>query len=274
MNDRREFEGRDAEAFVSGVLDRTAGKACARAAGQLDDLLDGRLTGLDRQLVQSHLAHCGPCRELAVTLGWLTPLLPAMAVVEPGPAFLAGVLARTSGAQRARVAVGRPTGAAGLMDRLGCWWEGRILRPGFAAQVAYAATVVLVLLTAVPGAPLRGVPEQALHLVTAGPQVTPLIGGALDRANAWVAVGTSNRLNAGREHVERSWDRVGQDLARRQTSTAQGRSELQQNLQALRRAVRRGDLGGAGYELLSAARLWPDIWREWWGITDQGPPPQ
>ncbi|MFT7700113.1 MAG: putative anti-sigma-YlaC factor YlaD, partial [Candidatus Krumholzibacteriia bacterium] len=87
---------RQNDAFVDGVLSRTTGQACERALGQLDDLMENRLQSFDRQLVQGHLEHCEGCRSVAVTVGWLQPLLPDMAEVKVSPDFLSGVLARTS----------------------------------------------------------------------------------------------------------------------------------------------------------------------------------
>ena len=109
-------------------------RACAPRS-LLPDLTDGALADLDRQLVQAHLEHCAPCRSLAVTMGWAGPVLPQLAVVDPGPAFTAAVLARTSRRQRLALPApqARPAGLPGLMDRLGRWWGERILQPGFAA---------------------------------------------------------------------------------------------------------------------------------------------
>ena len=162
MNGRRRNDDRD---FVRDVLARTSGSACDRACGLLPDLTDGRLETLDRQLVQQHLEHCPPCRAVAVTLGWLGGELASRACLEPGPGFTAAVLARTSGrtatARARRAAAVAGTGPGGLMDRFGRWWQERILRPGYAMQSAYAATVILVLLTATPLSPFRGAPGRA-----------------------------------------------------------------------------------------------------------------
>ena len=99
MNDERNhnrnnYDGRSSdddqrrrdEDLIRNVLERTSGSPCERAAGLLPDLTDGALEDLDRQLVQAHLEHCPGCRALAVTLGWLDPLLPKMAL-EPSEPF-------------------------------------------------------------------------------------------------------------------------------------------------------------------------------------------
>lgn len=259
--------GYDAEAFVNRVLSNTAGGACERARGQLADLMDDQLVGLDRQLVQAHLAHCTPCRALAVTFGWLTPLLPRMAVVEPGPDFLAGVLVRTSGSTRSRLTAaqgGEPAGLAGLMDRVGRWWQEQIQRPVFALQVAYVATVLLVLLTATPLSPLRGVPGRALELVSAGPQADPLLGPALAWAGNWVEVRSTAVVTGGHRTLAATWQELQGGLAPRLERTRPARQLLGQHLKAAGRRLQEREIGGAGYEALHALRDWNEAWTLWW----------
>ena len=164
------------ERFVQDVLARTSGTGCARALDMLPDLAEAGLADLDRRLVQTHLEHCASCRAVAVVLGWLGPELAGLAVVDPGPAFTARVLTATSRRAAMERERRRLTGGAGLMDRLGRWWAGQIVRPYFPLQAAYAATVILVLLTAGPWAPWRDLPGQALQAVQAGPG-TPVPGG-------------------------------------------------------------------------------------------------
>jgi len=254
----------DTEGFVGGVLDRTSGQACERAVTQLGDLMAERLTGLDRQLVQAHLEHCPGCRRLAVTLGWLTPLLPVMAEIDPGPEFLAGVLSRTTAARRPVVHAEHPAGLAGLMDRVGRWWEQRILRPDFALQVAYVATVVLVLLTVAPGSPLRGVPGQALEMVTAGPQTAPIIGPAMTGVSDWVESSTTDAVTAGRGRVTNRWQRINMTLTERAGRTTGSRRELQLHWQTMIDQAQARELGSAGYELLATLRTWNVVWDQWW----------
>jgi len=262
MTGRRDHDGkRRDEAFVRDVLARTSGSPCARAEQQLPALIDGELAGLDRQLVQAHLEHCPGCRAVAVVLGWMGPQLPALAELDPGPAFTDRVLAATS--RRRQVAVdvaGRPHGLAGVMDRLGRWWQGRILQPGFAFQAAYVATVVLVLLTAVPGAPLRGVPDRALATFSHGPQALPVVGGALSATERWCdGLATSTR-----NVVDARWDTLTGGLDRRDRRADPARHVVDTHLRDFWQQARAGRLGEAGYELLGAARAGRDAWRLWW----------
>ncbi len=257
------------EDFVRDVLARTSGSACDRACEQLSDLMEGTLEGMDRELVQAHLEHCDPCRSVAVTLGWLEPLLPGMAEIDPGPAFTSRVLAQTTG--RARTVASfpaAPTGAAGLMDRVGGWWDRQILRPGFAAQMAYAATVILVLLTSVPGAPLKGVPGKALEAVQAGPTAAPVIGPALDLASGWVGGRTSKVVDTARSGVNRRLEQTGSTLAKRGDRTAPGRLELRTHVKGMISKVGDGQLGEANYEFLAVLKAGRTIWIEWWKDND------
>ena len=253
------------EEFVRDVLARTSGSACDRACGQLSDLMDGVLESMDRELVQAHLEHCDPCRSVAVTLGWMEPLLPAMAEIDPGPAFTARVVARTTGRARVQVPLSMaPTGPAGLMDRVGGWWERQILRPGFAAQMAYAATIILVLLTAVPGAPLKGVPGKALEIVQAGPVAAPVIGPALDTASGWIGGRTAEAVDTARSGVNQRLERTGSSLTRRSDRTAPGRQKFGTHVKKMVSKAGDGELGEASYEFLAVLKAGRVIWIEWW----------
>ena len=259
------------ERFVRDVLNRTSGSACDRACEQLSDLMVGSLASMDRQLVQAHLEHCDRCRTLAVTLGWLEPLLPQMAEIDPGSAFTARVLERTTG--RARIedpATAVPDGAAGLMDRVGRWWDRQILRPGFAAQVAYAATVILVLLTAIPGAPFQDAPGKALQFVQAGPAVPAVIKPTLDQASGWVEGQTSGVVTAARTGVNRRLQNTESSLDQRGARTAPGRQELKVHVKEMISQAGDGKLGEASYEFLAVLQTGRRIWNDWWNDNDYG----
>ena len=257
------------ERFLQDVLARTSGPACDRASRQLSDLMGGGLADTDRQLVQAHLEHCDPCRALAVTLGWLEPLLPQMAEIDPGPAFTARILATTS--KRAPAIApfpAVPTGPAGVMDRVGSWWDRQILRPGFAAQLAYAATVVLVLLTSVPGAPLKGVPGKALEIVQAGPVTVPVVGPALDQASGWVGTSADKAVTSVRSDVNRRVQYTENSLGQRSQRTTGGRRDLGIHVKEMFNKAGDGKLGEASYELLAALKAGRAIWNEWWMDND------
>lgn len=261
MNDRRRDGNRD---FVRDVLARTSGSACDRACGLLPELTDGSLELLDRQLVRRHLEHCAGCRALAVTLGWLGGELASLVELDPGPDFTAGVLARTSGrgaaAQARRTAQVAQSGPGGLMDRLGQWWQDRILRPGFALQAAYAATVILVLLTATPISPLRGAPQKALAVVQVGPEVLPLVGDA----SQWLTERADSTGAVLRGGLDRGVARTGASLAARAERSASARELCGRHAGAAFTHLRGGRPGDAGRELLDALHAGRTAWTLYW----------
>ena len=122
--------------------------------------------------------------------------------------------------------------------------------------MAYAATVVLVLLTAVPGAPLKRVPGKALEIVQAGPMSTPLIGPALDATSGWVGSRTSGAAwPSARTGVNRRLEQTGSffDRARRPHRDRPAR-QLGTHLKGMVSKVGDGQLGEAGYEFLAALK--------------------
>jgi anti-sigma factor RsiW len=248
----------DRERFVRDVLARTSGSPCLRCEDQLPDLADGRLQDLDRQLVQAHLEHCSGCRSLAVAMGWCEPVLTQLAVVDPGAAFTAAVLARTTLRQRlAAPAPGtQPEGLPGLMDRLGRWWGERIFQPGFAAQVAYAATVLLVLLTAVPGAPLQKVPGEALKVMRAGPTAVPAVAVAVD----WV----DGQAGETRTAVNNRVQVIDGGLDARMMRSSEARGQVAHHLGLMWRDLENRRTSEAGLEGLGAIDASRRAWALWW----------
>ncbi len=245
------------EDLVRGILDRTSGPACGRCLERLPALARDDLDPVDRALVQGHLEHCGACRAVAVVLGWLDSELPAMAEVDPGSGFTAAVLARTRRLPSRAAAAGNLTGGAGLMDRVGRWWEQRIQRPLFVWQAAYALTLVLVLLTAAPGAPLRGVPGQVLSTVQAGPGGVPMLGPVLAVADQGLAAGTGFLK-------QEVWGGIQGSLDRRCDRTATVRRALDRDLRGTWRGIRQGRPGHSLISLRSVGSDLGSFWRLWW----------
>jgi hypothetical protein len=181
-----------------------------------------------------------------------------LAVVDPGPGFTAAGLARTSRRQRLAMPEpsARPGGLPGLMDRLGRWWGDRILTPGFAPRMAYVATVVLVLLTSVPGAPLRGVPGAALKLMTAGPAALP--------GTAPIAQWVDARVAQAQAAVTAQWQGVDAGLDARLSRTSEARVQLAAHAGAALRELEDRRLSEAGYEGLGAIDASRRVWTLWW----------
>jgi|GEM_PF-1340088 len=255
--------------FVNEVLARTTGSPCARARTQLPDLVDRALEGMDRQLVQAHLEHCSPCRSLAVTLGWLGQSLQDLAELDPGPAFTRRVLDQTSGINvtglvHASSGVSQAPGLLGMLERLAQWWERQVFKPRFAMQAAYAATVVLVLLTSIPGSPLKGTPNRALQAVQAGPTYVPVIGTAVNTGSAWVGDQVAASVATLRGHADAGWNEVAESVSTRGRRTSSARTQFKEQLAAAWSGARQGRLGQAGYQLIQAAGSSKQIWHLWW----------
>jgi len=144
--------------FVASVLRRTTGDgACRRAETLLCAYVDGELPGDDRELVDGHLAYCAPCRALEAALARAADVLPALAALDPGPEFTVAVLDATS----------RRAPATGI-GRLAAWWHAWQARPRFAMELAYVATLVLVLVVGNPAPVLQAATVRTVTLAAEG----------------------------------------------------------------------------------------------------------
>jgi hypothetical protein len=151
------FDGPD---LTRRILAATSGSACARAESLMGEDVDP----LDRALLEGHLGRCEPCRALAEALSWALPTLPQLAERDPGWAFTAAVLARTSR---------RP--ARGLMpslERAYRWCADLWQRPRIALEAAWVGAVVAAIVIWSPIAP-SGAADQAVAAVQTGGAVVP-----------------------------------------------------------------------------------------------------
>ena len=250
--------------FVRDVMSRTSGSACGRALELLPALTDGALAGTDRSLVQKHLEHCSPCRAVALVLNRLGDDLVTLADLDPGEAFTRAVVDRTSARSEPALARHRAqvagSGPAGLMDRLGRWWGERIMAPNFAIQVAYVATVLLVLIFATPYSPLRGTPGRMLDAVQAGPAGMPLLGPALE----WTAGQAAAGVDAARGGVAHRWQLVEDDWQARVGRSDADRQAVADHLAAAFRRAGDRQTGGLTLELNGALQSGKAAWRAWW----------
>ncbi len=143
--------------FVSGVLARTSGEACTRAAGMLPDHVDGRSDPAAAELLEGHLSGCAPCRGLEVALAALAVDLPRLAEIRPDERFVDDVLARTVPWRRRF--------ARDLARR----WQALLARPRLAWEGAYLGALLLAVLVGTPGSPLASLPAVALELARVNP---------------------------------------------------------------------------------------------------------
>lgn len=269
MNRRGDRDDRD---FVRNVLDRTSGSPCRRALELLPDLTDGGLRSTDRQLVQGHLEHCAGCRAVAMEMTRLGADLASLAILDPGEAFTTAVLARTT--ERTEAALERRrtqvagSGAAGLMDRLGRWWQRRVLAPGFAVQVAYAATVILVVLTAFPVSPFRSAPGKMLAAVQASPGGMPIIGQAVTWSTGRLESGASDLLGRAGDGLDGIWEGARTDWRGRSARSADERAGCAANLDGALDELMDGRPASAGARALEAYRSGKAAWSAWWTVAE------
>lgn len=171
------------ETLTAAILRRTSGSACGRAEALLCDWVDGRLEGLDAELVSQHVDHCSACAGLAEALTLLKIDLPAMAEIDPGPLFVRDVMnatvhlaerkvghastlridGRTAGRApgwESSVAAARPAAA---------WWTRLLTRPRITLELAYSGAMLIFLLAGTPVSPLRDIPARGLAVLRVNP---------------------------------------------------------------------------------------------------------
>lgn len=215
----------DDAGVAADVLTRTSGPACHQAEEGLNDFVTGHLVpGEDRSLLAEHLEHCSTCSALARELERLAVDLPRLAVVAPDTSLVPDVLRRT----------------LPLPVQFRRWWASAwprwVQRPRFAAELAYAATLVLVVIFGTPVSPLQATSERAIDFVRAEPlgqfealsseargEITSKLQGAVDNGSGRVQqLVTSSRAMAGTISQEvASWFETAEDEPSAQDSTKQ-----------------------------------------------------
>ncbi len=183
---RHRFDDAD---LTRRILGQTSGHSCQRAEELLGSRWDGALEAVDQELLAGHLAHCAACRELAVVLDHLQPLLPRLAERAPDADFTTRVVAATTGLAGARP---RPTpwldGLAGRLLDLG---RGLWNRPRFALEAAWTATALVALIMWSPLGPALPAASGPAEVVTAGaglaPQAVAWVEGRVDAAEAAIS---------------------------------------------------------------------------------------
>ncbi len=144
--------------FTRSVLARTSGSTCGAARYLLPGYVDQDLEAVDADLVRSHLRDCAACREVAQVLEELTTVLGTLAEIDPGPGFTSGVLRLTSARDE----------APSLGTKFGAWWNRLVQRPRLSFELAYAGTLLLVLVFGNPAPALQAASERTLVLAQAG----------------------------------------------------------------------------------------------------------
>ncbi|MFO7655045.1 MAG: zf-HC2 domain-containing protein [Candidatus Krumholzibacteriia bacterium] len=277
--------------LVGDVLARTSGSACPRAEALLSlageagpaageparsgcagsdidaDLVDPG----SRALLRGHLENCGPCRDLAEVLSWITPVLPQLAEVEPAHALTDAILARTRPLVRRRSLERRAVRWARCQrtrteQTWNRWWQ----RPRFALELAYVATLVVVALAGTPASPLRQVPDQALTIVRAGPGELREIGVA-GTLPVHLATWTSASLGSVGRELDGAAGSVRGDLRRRTAAADPAWGRFRRQTGAALEQIRDGRWPQALESARAAGASLGSTWRRWWhpeGLND------
>jgi len=227
--------------LTASVLAATSGPACGKAEALLGRRSDGSLTERDAGLLEDHLGHCDNCSELARTLTWVLPVVGEMAEPELDLAFTYDVLRKTVRYRERK----RSGGIRRLSDRVEAWWEGQIRRPQFVMEIAFAATVVLVILFGTPLSPARETPGKALRVAKASPE------WVLERAG--VALG----------FVGGMMEDINADISDRRNRTAPDRSDIKRHGQELGSSLLNADFDDASTELGVVRDDIEKMWRNW-----------
>ena len=167
------------DALLSAVLNQTTGSTCARAEMLLPALVDRELDADSREILQAHLAHCDGCSRLLAVLQEARDVLPALAEIAPPPGFTQRVLGATTAAPA-------PS-----------WYRRFIARPRASLELAYVATVLLVVVLGNPVGAFYKAEQRATELAGALPVAR--LSEQFPVKNA--AVGTIGRLLAGATSV-------------------------------------------------------------------------
>lgn len=218
----------DDDLVLRPVLAATSGRSCAR----VQDVLAGdpEADEARRRWAAAHIAHCPHCADVARVLDELPLILPTLASADPGPDFTAGVLLAT---------LPRPSLWSVFLTRMRDHFARWRRRPEFAQELSFALTVLLVLVTLVPGSPLQDAPRQALSLVqvtAAGPVGAPTavveegtvglrlrhglrtrgerLGAGFDRLGGHVLGAGRGLVDGDLSVVEENAGRIGCDLRR------------------------------------------------------------
>jgi anti-sigma factor RsiW len=180
--------------FVESVVGQTSGAVCSSVVEEMGDWLDGRLARGRAMEFTAHVRGCSRCSELAAAMRRCNALLPDLAEMTPDPNFTADVLMATlESASLWHVAWRRMSDVA----------RGILGRPGFPLEASFAATVLLVILTATPLAPWPQLPARALAVV----QTLGSESAELDPAGAtWAGLTGSSATTAFEGKARRTLD--------------------------------------------------------------------
>jgi predicted anti-sigma-YlaC factor YlaD len=175
-----------AASLADAVLARTSGAACGAARERLGDLVDGALEGIDRELVEGHVARCEACADLAEAMARAGGVLRRFAELRPPADLAPAVIAATS----------RRPAAPTFDERVAAWLDRLAARPRLSLEAAYLCTLLIFVIVGNPVAAFRETSARGREL--AQPRVELVIervsatpAGFVREVRAAVAAGVS-----------------------------------------------------------------------------------
>lgn len=217
--------------LTADILRRTGGDPCGSARDRLCGFVDGTLDAFDRELVAGHLSTCQPCAAMADALVRCATVLPSFAAVPPPGTFVTDVMAATS------FRPAQPT----VFDWVGEWLRRAAMRPRFSLEVAYACTLLLVVIfgnpvtafketasrgaafaqprvevaverLAAPLAAARARGETVVRRFSSATSASPAPSGFVEKAQRWWETGVAQRVRS-LLGAAAGWLRSAQELA-------------------------------------------------------------
>lgn len=179
--------------LLSGVLERTTGSACSRAEGALPALVDDELDADSRDLVRAHVGRCNACARLLAALEESRQVLPSLAELEPPPGFATRVFALTSRHTR--------------QPSLARWWQRILARPRASLELAYVATLLLVIVFGNPVSAFNEARDRAEQLAGSVPLArltAPAAEGVAGTVARWIG-GIATAANAVADRIAARW---------------------------------------------------------------------
>ncbi len=137
VGDLNLLAGEAEQPLVGEILKKTSGPACDRALDEMCNLVDEAVTSIDARILSIHLQNCPSCGGIFRSLVEIRAILPQMARIWPGAGFTDDVLAATTR---------RSVQHEGRWTRARQWWTDLVHRPRLAWEVAYVATLILLVM--------------------------------------------------------------------------------------------------------------------------------
>jgi len=150
------------------------------------------------------------------------------------------------------------------LDNLRRWWDKGLLRPNFAMEAAYVVTVLVIMMAAIPGSPLKGKGDKAIGMLQAGSPPLAFVETALDQGQFWLKGNIAISTEQIEVRVDENRGKVKSTLADRLERTAASRAAVREGFAAVPPLIKAGNYGEAGSQGVQALRAVGLTWQRWW----------